>query len=122
MKIYSLLPPVAFQSVVTNQWYIVTTDPVLGWVKVDRKYSWAELKEMWVKTINKFKKVEENVVLLPKSKPKQTLKPQIFSIEGSKGKIYEVVNKNGSWSCTCPSYEFSRGRECKHITSIKNKK
>ena len=48
MKIHSLLPPVAFQSVVSGQWFIVTTDPKLGWVEVDRKYSWGELQEMWV--------------------------------------------------------------------------
>lgn len=114
MKIHSLLPPVAFQSVVTNQWYIVTTDPNLGWVKVDRKYSWSELEKMWTKTIVKFKKTEEVVVPLPKSTPKQT-----FSVEGSKGKIYEIINNGGRWSCSCPAFGFSRGNECKHIKQIR---
>ena len=40
MKIHSLLPPTSFQSVVSGQWYTVTTDPKLGWVAVDRKYGW----------------------------------------------------------------------------------
>ena len=116
MKIESLLPPVAFQSVISNQWYIVTTDPKLGWVKVDRKYSWEELNKMWTKTITKFKKTEEVVVLLPKSAPKQT-----FSVEGSKGKIYEVVSENGRWTCSCPAHGFGRGKDCKHIIELKNK-
>ena len=44
MIINSLLPPTSFQSVISGQWYIVTTDPKLGWVEVDRKYSWEELE------------------------------------------------------------------------------
>jgi len=116
MRIESLLPPVAFQSVISGQWYIVTTDPKLGWVKVDRKYSWSELEKMWTKTITKFKKTEEVVVSLPKKVETQT-----FSVEGSKGKIYEVTNINGRWSCSCPAYGFSRGRECKHIKELKTK-
>jgi len=35
MNINSLLPPVCIQSVVDGQWYIVTTDSKLGWVKVE---------------------------------------------------------------------------------------
>lgn len=114
MKIHSLLPPVAFQSVTSGQWFIVTTDPKLGWVKVDRKYSWGELEKMWVKTIGKFKKTEESVVSLPKSTQNQT-----FSVEGSKGKIYEVSKIGGRWSCSCPAFGFSRGNECKHIKQIR---
>jgi hypothetical protein len=49
MIINSLLPPTSFQSVIDNQWYIVTTDSKLGWVKVDRKYEWEELNKMWRK-------------------------------------------------------------------------
>ena len=113
MQIHSLLPPTSFQSVISGQWYIVTTDPKLGWVAVDRKYSWEELKKMWVQ--KEFKNTEEKVVSLPKKVQKQT-----FSVEGSKGKVYEVVNNNGRWSCDCPAYGFGRGKDCKHITQIKN--
>ena len=116
MIISSVLPPTSFQSVISGQWYIVTTDPKLGWVKVDRKYSWVELEKMWTKTITKFKKTEEVVVSLPKKVEKQT-----FSVEGSKGKIYEVINNGGRWSCSCPAYGFSRGRDCKHIKELKSK-
>ncbi len=115
MEIRSLLPPTSFQSVVSGQWYIVTTDPKLGWVKVDRQYTWEELKKMWVQTIGNLKKVEESVVVLPKKVKKET-----FSVEGSKGKLYEVVNNNNNWSCSCPAYGFGRGKDCKHITEIKN--
>ncbi len=115
MKIHSLLPPTSIQSVVSGQWYIVTTDPKLGWVAVDRKYSWEELKKMWIQT--EFKNSKESVVSLPKSIKKKT-----YSVEGSKGKIYEVVNNNFRWSCSCPSYGFSRGRDCKHIKLLKETK
>jgi hypothetical protein len=113
MQIHSLLPPVAFQSVVSGRWFIVTTDPKLGWVEVDRKYSWEELNKMWIK--DKFKNTTKEVVILPKPTPKQT-----FSVEGSKGKIYEVINNAGKWSCSCPAFGFSRGNGCKHITQLKN--
>lgn len=118
MRIHSLLPPTSFQSTQNGQWYIVTTDPKLGWVRVDRYYQWAELEKMWVRY--QFKKVEKNAVLLPKSKPKQTVKPQIFSIEGSRGNVYSVTNNVGVWDCSCPAYGFGRGRDCKHIVKLKN--
>jgi uncharacterized HAD superfamily protein len=113
MIINSLLPPTSFQSVISGQWYIVTTDPKLGWIVVDRKYSWEELSKMWVQ--KEFKNTEKEVVSLPKKVEKQT-----FSVEGSKGKTYEVINNSGRWSCSCPAYGFSRGRDCKHIKQIKD--
>jgi hypothetical protein len=115
MRIQSVLPPTSFQSVLNGQWYIVTTDPKLGWVEVDRKYSWEELNKMWEKPTSKFKNTPKEVVKLPKSTPKQT-----FSVEGSKGKVYEILNDGGKWSCSCPAFGFSRGNGCKHITQIKN--
>ena len=113
MIISSVLPPTSFQSVITGQWYIVTTDPKLGWVEVDRKYGWEELEKMWVRT--EFKNTSKVIPTLPKPVKKQT-----FSVEGSKGKIYEVVNDGGKWSCSCPAYGFSRGNGCKHINNLKN--
>ena len=112
MTINSLLPPTSFQSVVSGQWYIVTTDPKLGWIAVDRKYSWEELTKMWQP--KEFKNTQESVVSLPKTTQKQT-----FSVEGSKGQVYEVINSNGRWSCSCPAFGFSRGNECKHIKQIR---
>ena len=64
---------------------------------------------------DEFTQPKEVVVTLPKKVEKQT-----FSVEGSKGKIYEVINNGGRWSCTCPAYGFSRGNDCKHIKQLKN--
>ena len=47
MIINSVLPPTSFQSVISGKWYIVTTDPKLGWVEVNRKYGWEELEKMF---------------------------------------------------------------------------
>ena len=110
MIINSSLPPVCIQSVIDGQWYIVTTDASLGWVKVDRRYDWEELNNMWVKkTYNHIKK--EN--------PKK-IKTN-YKVEGSKGNVYKVVNDEGKWSCSCPAFGWSRGRDCKHIKSLKIK-
>jgi hypothetical protein len=115
MKIHSLLPPVSFQSVVSGQWYIVTTDPKLGWVKVDRNYSWDELNKMWSKVVYKTTEVQ---------KPKQVqkiLEKKIYNVDGSKGNKYTIINDGGIWNCSCPAHGFGRGKDCKHIKEIKNK-
>jgi hypothetical protein len=112
MIINSLLPPTSLQSPTTGQWYIVTTDPKLGWVEVDRKYSWEELKTMWVQ--KQFKNIEKKVITLPKRIKKRT-----FSITGSKGNVYKVINDAGIWTCSCPAHGFGRGKDCKHIKALK---
>ena len=110
MIINSLLPPVCIQSVVNNQWYIVTTDSKLGWVKVDRKYEWEELNKMWHKKTYDTKKVESKRI------------KAIYNVDGSKGNVYKILNDNGKWSCSCPAFGWGRGKDCKHIIQIKNKK
>ncbi len=109
MIINSVLPPVCIQSVVNNQWCIVTTDSKLGWVKVDRKYEWEELNKMWSKKTYDTKKVESKRI-------KAT-----YKVDGSRGNVYKVLNDNGKWSCSCPAFGWGRGKDCKHIISIKNK-
>ena len=110
MIINSLLPPVSFQSVVDNQWYIATTDSKLGWVKVDRKYEWEELNKMWRKKTYGTKN---------KIKPKPI--KQTYSVDGSKGNKSTVINDSDIWACTCPAFGWGRGKDCKHIKQIKNK-
>ena len=110
MIINSLLPPVSFQSVVDNQWYIATTDSKLGWVKVDRKYDWEELNKMWRK---------KTYGTTSKVKPKPI--KRTYSVDGSKGNKYTVINDSDIWACTCPAFGWGRGKECKHIKQIKIK-
>lgn len=110
MVLESNLPPVSFQSVVNGQWWLITTKE---WIKVDRKYSWDEIKAMW-----------QPIVYKP-TQP-QTAKPlniskRIYKVDGSKGSVYDVKYDSGRWSCTCPAFGWSRGKECKHIKSIRTK-
>ena len=70
MIINSLLPPVSFQSVIDNQWYIATTDSKLGWVKVDRKYEWEELKDDEIPSIY-FKVIGYNITHKKKDEDKE---------------------------------------------------
>ena len=110
MIINSLLPPVCIQSVVDGQWYIATTDSKLGWVKVNRRYGWEELNKMWNKiTYTNIKKESSKRI------------KHNYNIEGSKGNVYKVINDEGKWSCSCPAFGWSRGRDCKHIKSLKVK-
>lgn len=109
MIINSLLPPICIHSTVDNQWYIVTTDSALGWVKVDRKYGWEELNNMWRRvTYGITQKISPNFVIAT------------YRVEGNKGNVYTIVNDGVGWNCNCPAYGFGRGRECKHIKNIKN--
>jgi len=110
MIINSLLPPVCIQSVVDGQWYIATTDSKLGWVKVDRRYDWEELNSMWKK------RTFDSVKVKPKP-----IKAN-YKVEGSKGNVYKIVNDGGIWNCSCPAFGWGRGKDCKHIVQIKNKK
>ena len=110
MVLESFLPPASFQSVVNGQWWLITTKE---WIKVDRKYSWDEIKTMWQP-------------LTPKQPQPQTTKPlniskRTYKVEGSKGNVYSVKYDSGRWSCTCPAFGWSRGKECKHIRGIKSK-
>lgn len=110
MVLESNLPPVSFQSIVSGQWYIITTKE---WIKVDRKYSWDELKSMWKQRVFKPKQLDTTKPL--------NISNKIFKVEGSKGNVYSVTYNSGRWSCTCPAFGWSRGKECKHIKSIRTK-
>ena len=64
--------------------------------------------------------------LKPKQTQPQITKPlniskRIYKVEGSKGNVYDVKYDSGRWSCTCPAFGWSRGKECKHIKSIRTK-
>jgi hypothetical protein len=110
MVLESRLPPVSFQSVVDHQWYIITTKE---WIKVDRKYSWDEIKPMWQPIVRK-------VVEQKTTKPLNISK-RIYKVKGSKDNVYDVKYDSGRWSCTCPAFGWNRGNECKHIKSIRTK-
>ena len=105
-------PPVSFQGIFSKQWYIICSSAGDGWVKVDRSYSWNELEKLWDK-IEYGNKVK---VAPTKTKSKE------YEVAGSKGNTYKVVNDAGVWNCSCPAHGFGRGKDCKHIVSIKNKK
>jgi hypothetical protein len=45
-----------------------------------------------------------------------------YEVAGSKGNTYKVINDEGVWNCSCPAHSFGRGKDCKHIILIKNKK
>jgi predicted nucleic acid-binding Zn finger protein len=56
-------------------------------------------------------------------KPKEGQKSsekKTYTVEGSKGNSYKVVNDEGTWTCSCPAHGFGRGKDCKHIKNIKD--
>jgi len=39
-----------------------------------------------------------------------------WTVQGSKGNRYVVVQEMNSWSCTCPGFQFRKS--CRHITQL----
>jgi predicted nucleic acid-binding Zn finger protein len=112
MRFRSFYPPLSYQGVHSNQWYVICSSDGDGWVKVNRQYNWNELEKLW-------DKIEYGAKV--KVKPVKTKRKE-YKVAGSKGNTYKVVNDDGIWTCSCPAHGFGRGKDCKHIVSIKNKK
>jgi hypothetical protein len=111
MKFKSSHPPVSFQSKFNKQWFVVCSTDGDGWVKVNRGYSWNELEKLWDKIQYETPKTMEKIIVKKE-----------YKVKGSKGNVYKVENDNGWWSCSCPAFGFGRGKDCKHIIQLKNKK
>ena len=47
--------------------------------------------------------------------------PMAWKVPSSKdiSILYEVNEDNDNWSCTCPSFAYNGGKDCKHIKDIK---
>lgn len=103
-KYKSFYPLVSFQGPLSEQWYIIADGK---FHPVSRRYEWEELKQMW----EKIEYTKPAVV----TEVKKT-----YKVKGSKGNTYKVENDGSWWSCTCPAYGFSRGKDCKHIKQIKD--
>lgn len=80
-----------------------------NWIEVDHVYSAEELKQAWV-----YKKPVYDVPQKPKLKSGVS-----YQVVGSTGKIYEVKEKDGKWTCDCPAASFNRFNDCKHIKQVK---
>jgi predicted nucleic acid-binding Zn finger protein len=44
---------------------------------------------------------------------------RVVPVRGSGGQTYEVVVAGDAYTCTCPSFMFSKGKHCKHINRVK---
>ena len=81
-----------------------------NWIEVDHVYNAEELKQAWV-----YKKPTYDA-------PQKPVKSaRVYEVVGSTGSKYEVKEKDGKWTCTCPASAFNRFNECKHIKQIKSK-
>jgi len=111
MRFKSFYPPLSYRGEFSDQWYVICSSDGDGWVKVGRQYSWDELEKLWDKI----------QYATPKTMSKVEVKKE-YKVKGSKGNIYKVENDNGWWTCSCPAFGFGRGKDCKHIVQLKNKK
>lgn len=81
-----------------------------NWIEVDHVYSAEELKQAWV-----YKKPVYDTPQKPKTKKAD----RVYEVVGSTGSKYDVREKNGKWTCTCPAASFNRFNDCKHIKQVK---
>lgn len=104
LRIESYLPAISFE--LDGKYWIACG---AQWIEVDRIYTPAELKTIWVKT-------ERTYDAPPVRKP---AKQKVYTVLGSKGNSYKVTNKGTAWSCNCPASSFRRWEECKHIKQVR---
>ena len=108
MKKYkSLYPPVCVYGDYSKQWYVIAGSV---WHPVDRLYSWEELKNDW-----------EPITFTDAPPVKKSGVIKHYKVNGSKSNVYTVTNDDGIWTCSCPAHGFGRGKDCKHITQLKQK-
>lgn len=73
-----------------------------------------------------------SVSLNKKSNKKKSVNKWIVASRTNKTQKYEVIEKDGNWSCTCPAFKYKKVVEfnvktkeskpiCKHIKFIKDK-
>lgn len=105
LRIESYLPAISFE--LDGKYWIACG---AQWIEVDRVYTPAELKTIWVKTERKYDTAP--------ARPKPT-KQTVYKVLGSKGNSYTVSKKGTAWECNCPASSFRRWEECKHIKQIK---
>jgi len=43
---------------------------------------------------------------------------RFWTVKGSKGNEYRVMERDGQWGCSCPGYGFRR--KCRHIEETRN--
>ncbi len=55
----------------------------------------------------------------PEINPEPSINSREWSVKGSKGNAYCVVERNGSWGCSCVGYGYRR--KCRHIDETKKR-
>jgi len=55
----------------------------------------------------------------PEANPAPTTSSREWSVKGSKGNTYCVVERGGSWGCSCVGYGYRR--KCRHIDETKKR-
>jgi len=102
--IESLLPP-TITEIGGKRWAVFTGDHG-GWFRIDKTVTREMLLHRWIRW-------------QPKNVENQPAKEivQEWKINGSKGNVYNVTLRNGSYSCECMGFGFRR--KCKHVEQAK---
>ena len=81
---------------------------------------WAVSGQHWVEVPSTLTldRVGEYLLYKPPTLPEPTASKS-WTVEGSKGNIYTVTERDGQLSCTCPGYGWRR--KCRHIESTNKK-
>ena len=103
---------------------LYTTDPVVYESKVLKSESYDNANTVRLAGTNPYTKV--HVIPLSKvievdGKPysfKNQPAPKVYTVNGSKGAVYQVtITPTGNNKCTCSAFQF-RGGNCKHIQAM----
>lgn len=83
----------------------------------DDRYAFDDFR----KTNTRFADDEVKELIEKKLKEKGLKEPRQWKVPSSKDVtvLYEVSEDNDKWECSCPSFVYNNGKECKHIKDIK---
>lgn len=106
-KIVSVYAPVVINTVDGGRYAVYSGS---GWYKVGDEFTLEDALARWEKWV-------------PERKPlTESIKDASWQVESSKkGTFYTVRFYDGHWGCNCPANTYHRGKECKHIKSIREK-
>ena len=58
----------------------------------------------------------DRIVGMEDSLPQPNVSIKTYSIQGSKGNSYTVIQDKSHWTCDCPGFQFRRS--CKHVNQF----
>ena len=91
--------------------------PILTWSRSGQRIAVSGGVWLPVPDSTTFEDLDRYMVVKRRERP-VSRGSRFWTVKGSKGNEYRVVERNGQWGCSCPGYGFRR--KCRHIEETRN--